>query len=519
MHHLPLTEAAPTGIHAHINRLMRVLRPLLAGLLLPLGFAPFHLPGLVFLGIAFLILVLRGQSGREAFISGLFFGLGYFGFGVSWVFVSVHEYGHLNMAASALITAGFIALLALLPAFTCALWVTLARAQKPLFSSLLFAALWTLSEALRATFMPGFPWLLLAGSQVDTPLGLLLPVMGIFGTGCVTCFAALLLAHGMDVRTERRQRWLLSGVAIILLPSALQHIPWTTLEQKPLTVGVVQANLSMRDKWDETLFWELMAHYEKKIANLLGTELIVLPESAIPLPESWISDVLTRLNHDADMAGSALLLGIPRPANENETLFYNSLLGVGRAHGSYLKQQLVPFGEYIPALFSGITARLGIPEANILPGGNHQKPLRVHGRPVAALICYELGYGEVLRRQLPRAQWIVSVSDDGWFGKSLALYQHLQMAQALSLQAARYQVVANNDGLSAIIDPKGRIIDSLPAFSEGVLKSHIYPATGTTPWIRHGDAPALTVATLLLLMALLPLAVRIKREYSWQPES
>ncbi|KTD04184.1 apolipoprotein N-acyltransferase [Legionella geestiana] len=516
---LPLTEAVPVGIHSRLQRLVRMLRPLLAGLLLPLGFAPFHLPGLVFLGIAFLILVLRGQSGREAFISGLLFGLGYFGFGVSWVFVSVHEYGHLNMVASALITAGFTTLLALLPASTCALWVILARTQKPLFSSLLFAAIWTLSEALRAAVMPGFPWLLLAGSQVDTPPGFLLPVIGIFGTGFMTCFAALLLAHGMDARIQRRQWWLLSGVAMILLPSALQHISWTTLAEKPLTVGVVQANLSMRDKWDETLFWELMAHYEKKIAGLLGTELIILPESAIPLPESWISDVLARLDHDADAAGSALLLGIPRPANENETLFYNSLLGVGRAHGSYLKQQLVPFGEYIPSAFSGITARLGIPEANILPGSNHQKPVRIHGHPIASLICYELGYGEVLRRQLPRAEWIVSVSDDGWFGKSLALYQHLQMAQALSLQAARYQVVANNDGLSAIIDPRGRIVDSLPAFSEGVLKSHIYPATGTTPWIRFGDAPALILATLLLLIALLPLAVRIKREYSWQPES
>ena len=173
------------------------------------------------------------------------------------------------------------------------------------------------------------------------------------------------------------------------------------------------------------------------------------------------------------------------------------------AHGNYLKQQLVPFGEYTPAPFEQLSRWLALPAANLKPGHDHQLAVQVGHYSIATLICYELAYPKLLRKQLPQARWVVSISDDGWFGHSLAIYQHLQMAQTLSMQTGRFQVVANNDGLSSVIDAKGQIVASLAAFSAGILKSELYPATGSTPWVNLGDTPILFISALILVLALI----------------
>jgi apolipoprotein N-acyltransferase len=276
------------------------------------------------------------------------------------------------------------------------------------------------------------------------------------------------------------------------------------------------------------LFWQLLQRYQQDTESLLGTQLIVLPESAIPLPASYIGDFLTNLHEEAKRVGSAILLGIPQPTTVEEDYYYNSLISLGHAKGSYLKQHLVPFGEYIPNLFLRASSWLGIPDANLKSGRSNQSLIKVHNHPIASLICYELGYSNLLRQQLPSAKWIVSISDDGWFGHSLALYQQQQMAQALSLLSARYQVVANNDGLSSIINTQGDVVSSLPAFNEGILKSQLFPSKGITPWVSFGDTPILLFSLLIIVLALIqslfngkvsfwPIAAKNKRRYPYQP--
>jgi apolipoprotein N-acyltransferase len=127
----------------------------------------------------------------------------------------------------------------------------------------------------------------------------------------------------------------------------------------------------------------------------------------------------------------------------------------------------------------------------------------VGNHAIASLICYELAYAQLLRAQLPQAEWIVSLNDDGWFGHSLALYQQLQMAQVLALQTARYHVFSNNDGLSSVIDQQGHIVASLDAFTAGTLKASIEPATGSTPWVVWGDRPIFALAIIGIIALLL----------------
>lgn len=480
--------------------LKQLLPAFFAGLLLPLGFAPFHLPGAVILGFALFYVQLQRCSSRNAFSNGMFFGLGYFGLGVSWVFVSIHEYGHLNNILSAFITLLFLLYLSLFTATMAFVFRKITSKSSPLLSCLLFSALWILFEYLRSTALSGFPWLLVGFGQFDTPGKYLLPVIGVFGLGFLTCFAATILAEGTQHRGLKRVLWLSVFVGIIISPLLLKDKNWSIEGHKPISVGVIQANLSMRDKWDEHLFWQLLERYQQEAERLLGTDLIVMPESAIPLPASYIQEFIETLHNKAEKSGSAILLGIPEPTPEEESSYFNTMKSLGVAEGTYIKQHLVPFGEYMPKPFQYLSDRLAIPDANLTAGGKNQDLIRVADHPIASLICYELAYGNLLRQQLPQAEWIVSISDDGWFGHSLAVYQQLQMAQVLSLETARYQVVANNDGLSSIINPRGIITASLPAFSSGILQAKIFPASGITPWIYWGDLPVLLFCILIVLI-------------------
>ncbi len=479
-------------------------RAFFTGLLIPFGFAPFHFPGLTILGIALLYAQLQDQSVKQALFTGFTFGVGFFGFGVSWVYVSIHEYGHINPILSALITLLFITYLAIYPALLTMIYRKL-KVKSALFSCFLFSALWCLSEYLRATVMGGFPWLLVGFGQIDTPLKYMLPIVGVYGVSFLTCLAATFLVTSMRASNKKKYLYLVAFIAILTIPTTLRHHQWATISNQPVSVGVIQANLSMRDKWDETLFWQLLQHYKDRVDALIGkASLIVMPESAIPLPANYVSDFLDTLDIQAKNGGSSVLLGIPQPTNTgSETYYSNSIIALGASEGRYLKQHLVPFGEFIPQPFERIIHWLSLPPANLKPGHKHQLLIKVQNHPIATLICYELAYPELLRKQLPEAEWIVSVSDDGWFGHSLAMYQQLQISQVLSLQTARYQVTANNDGLSSLIDMEGNISASLPAFHAGILEATLYSADGLTPWVYFGDTPILLLIFLISIIALM----------------
>lgn len=479
--------------------LSRFLPAFFAGLLMPLSFAPFHFPGAAILGLAIFYAQIQQGRARYAFFNGLSFGLGYFGLGISWVYISIHEYGHLNSIFSAFITFLFLSYLSLFPAFVGLIFKKLYTFESKLKATLLFSSLWIASEFFRATVLTGFPWLLVGFGQFDSTAKFLLPIFGVYGLSLITCLTACCLVHAVKDLKIKRYIWLFSLIFLLIAPVSLKGIRWSTESKDPISVGVIQANLSMRDKWDENLFWQLLERYKVNTEQLLGTQLIVMPESAIPVPASYVEEFLTDLDNKANEKGSAIMLGIPKPTSSEETNYYNALIGLGLAEGSYLKQHLVPFGEYIPSFLQKISARLAIPDANLKPGTKKQLLVKVAKHSIATLICYELAYGDLLRAQLPKAQWIVSISDDGWFGHSLAMYQQLQMAQVRALETGRYHVVANNDGLSAVINTLGQITSSLPAFSAGILKARLFAAEGITPWVRLGDYPILLLSFGLVI--------------------
>lgn len=503
------------------------LRTFFFGLLLPLAFAPFHLSGLAILSLAWFYKQLEAKT-SSALKTGFFYGLGFFGLGISWLYVSINQYGHLNPILSALITLLLILYQTLFVIAAAVIFRYLSSGSSRLKGGL-FSAVWVLMEYCRATFLGGFPWLLIGTGQFDSPLAALLPLIGIYGSSFLTCFLATILANWFKSKPKTLNlKTLYSPVlflVILLAPIFLKNIQWINLEKKAVSVAVLQENLSMRDKWNDELFQELLTRYQRDVTALLGTSLIVMPESAIPVPLSYVADSLAELHQQALAKNSALILGIPQATNLHENAWYNSLLSLGKARGSYFKQHLVPFGEYFPPVFAPVLDFLGIENSNIAPGFAKQPLVTIHKMPIASSICYELAYPTLLRLQLPQAKFIISLSDDGWFGHSLAMFQQLQIAQVLSALVGRYQVVANNDGLSSVLDSKGKILASLPAFKEGILNATLYPANGSTPWIYYGDSPVLVFAFVIALICLvrknlflLPLVSRVKRRYPYQPE-
>ena len=185
--------------------------------------------------------------------------------------------------------------------------------------------------------------------------------------------------------------------------------------------------------------------------------------------------------------------------------YYNSLIALGAEPGVYRKRHLVPFGEYfpVPDFVRDWMRLMSLPYVDIASGPAHPPPLVVAGEPVALSICYEDAFGAEQRTFLPEATLMVNVSNDAWFGNSIAPHQHLQIARLRSMEAGRYLLRATNTGISAVIRPDGSLAGTSPQFETDVLEAAVQPHVGATPWIQWGNAPAVLLAALLALAGLL----------------
>ncbi len=478
-----------------------LLISLLSGALAVAGFAPFYLWPLPVLSLAVLFgLLARTHSMRAGFLIGLAWGLGFFLTGVSWVYVSLSVYGGMPMALAALATFLFCGLLALFPALVGALqagW----RVSPTLRLLVLIPLGWGMAEWVRGWLFTGFPWLAIAYSQVPaSPLAGYAPLVGVYGMSFLLALTAALLAWGMTLRGPLAQRvW--AGVAVLTLGiggQALRGVNWTTSDGAPTSVALLQGNIPQDMKWKPEKTHTTLETYAR-MAAASPAQLIVLPETALPLFESDLPDFYRDgLVALGQKNGGDILTGLPTGSVNGD--YYNSVISLGSAPSQrYHKVHLVPFGEYIPlkAVWGWIIQVLHIPLSDFARGDRNQTPLAIGGQRVAANICYEDVFGEEIIRQLPAASVLVNVSNLAWFGDSLAPWQHAQMSQMRALETGRMMLRATNTGLTAIIDEKGRILASLPPFTSGSLTGSIQGYAGSTPYVRWGNAPVIVLWALL----------------------
>jgi apolipoprotein N-acyltransferase len=467
----------------------------------------FPLPVLA-LGVLFFAWT-RAAAPAAAAALGFAFGAGLFLVGVSWVYVSLHDFGMMPAPLAAIATLLFCLYLALFPA---AVGYLQARWPVPLPARLMLVipALWMLAEWARSWLFTGFPWLVFGYSQVDGPLAGFAPLLGVLGVSFLAAAAAgalAILASAVSART----RALSAGVLVALVAAgwALRGIEWTAPVGDPLAVSLVQGNIPQELKFVEGRFESTLETYGRLVEHSKG-RLVVLPETALPrflheVPPEYVE----RLKRTLAARGGDVLVGVP--ILDPDRRYYNAVVSLGSAPlQAYAKSHLVPFGEFVPPGFGWIVAVLRIPLSDFARGPETQRPLAVAGQRAALNVCYEDAFGPEIIRQLPEATLLVNVSNVAWFGDSAAPAQHLRIARMRSLEAGRYMLRATNTGVTAVVDPRGTVAARLPSFTEGVLEARVQGREGATPYVRAGNLPVLAVTALSAVAALV--VVRRRRE-------
>jgi apolipoprotein N-acyltransferase len=459
-----------------------------AGALTVAGHAPLGVFPLPFLTLAALMLLLqRAENPRGAFRTGFAFGAGLFGAGVSWVYVSLHDFGLMPAPVAAIATLLFCAILALYPAAAGWCFARL-RQNRSVAVLIAFPALWTLSEWLRSWIFTGFPWLSVGYSQTDTPLAGFAPVLGVYGVSFMTAFGAGLVCLALSGSGRARIESAAAFALVLGIGYVLQQISWTSPLGNSVRVALLQGNVPQDFKFQAERYAATLATYRRLIAGA-DAQLIVLPETAIPRFLDTVDPrYLQEIAQIAGERGADLIVGVP--VRDGEGRFFNSVVSMGASPAQrYDKSHLVPFGEFVPPGFGWIVKVLSIPLSDFSPGPQNPKPLALSGQLVAPDICYEDAFGEEIIRQLPQATLLVNVSNVAWFGDSLAPAQHLQMSRMRALDTGRTMLRATNTGVTAIIDPRGKVVASLPQFTEGVLQGEVRGYGGASPYVRYGNYP------------------------------
>lgn len=490
--------------------------PLLIGVALALGaahaisFAPWNLPWLQVLVLAGLFAAAEAAgSARCAALLGFAFGLGWFGVGVSWVYVSMHVYGLMPAWLAAIATAAFAAFLALYPALA----LGVAQRFVPNRGARLLLALpasWAAAEWLRGVLLTGFPWLASGYAHSDGPLAGYAPIVGVYGITLVAAVASGLIAHAICAR-PRRVALCAAALALLLLGGyGLRAIEWTQPEGAPITVRLVQGNVPQDEKFADGGLQRAIDTFVPLLHRAGKADLVVLPESIFPLSLNRLPQEVVASLHDFSRAsGAALVFGafIEQPPGA----YYNSAVGLTPSGvpplQRYSKRHLVPFGEFIPWGFRWFVDTMQIPIGDQQRGAEYQGPMELAGQRIAVNICYEDLFGaEIINawRVPDRAPTLLlNVSNLAWFEDSIALPQHLQISRLRALETGRPVLRATNTGATAIIDARGRVASQLPLLTAGVLEGSVHGYAGVTPYVRFGNWPALALIGALLAAGLL----------------
>ncbi len=487
-----------------LKKLYQPFAAAMLGVALMFAFAPFEIFPLAVLAPAGLCALIYHANPRTSFWTGFYFGLGLFGSGVYWIFISISRYGDVPDIVAFFITAGLIAILALFPAAACYFtnrYFTHDTRTKIVYA---FPAIWVLTEWVRSWFFTGFPWLLIGYSQTNSPLKGIAPIFSVYGVSLAVMITSGLIVNG--VMALRRNNFfavyinLFAIVAIWTISGLLALIPWTQPVGNPISVSLVQGNIPQSLKWDPENIELSFDSYRNMTDPLWGkSDLIIWPEVAIPMPLNSAQDFVNDMSSKAIASKSQLIFGIP-VQTPSENGYYNAVLAVGQHQAAYIKRQLVPFGEYVPMqrYVARIFDFMNVPMSNTIPGHAFQPPMNLGNIKIQTSVCYEVAYPELSRITDKSINLLLTVTNDAWFNRSTAQAQHLQMAAMRAIEMARPALFVSNDGITAIINDKGIIESTAPAHVATVLQGRVQGHTGFTPWMRNGLDPLMVIILTML---------------------
>ena len=444
------------------------------------------------------------QTTKQYYAFGLIFGLGYFLIGLWWLYISMHDVGGMNPILSAIA----VLLLSLYVAlYFSAATFTIRHFKQSQIAGLLLAASWVVAEYLRGYIFTGFPWMGLAENQLDGPFSPIAPVFG--GLAC-TFLVVWASWEILQMRTHPIKRivMLLATIAVIQFAG---KISFTKPLGDPISVRLIQGNFEQRLKFNPQAVGHQIDFYASEIQKE-SADLIILPETAFELPQSNLpTGLLSYLQNYSDKTFSNLLLGLIGEAfGERGMQYTNRAIGIS-PHAKlyqYDKNHLVPFGEFIPPGFDWFIKAFNVPLGNFARGGVDQKLFSIERKNQASVnaaitICYEDVFGDELAARIKHNQepvhLLINMTNLAWFGKSQAPTQQLRLSQLRSLETGLPALRATNTGITAALGPDGKLLQTLPAFTQATLTTKIQPYSGQTPYVRWGNLPILSLSAGLLI--------------------
>jgi len=441
-----------------------VLIPLLFGLVGIFSFAPFSIEFLIFVSYIYLINELISHK-KASLLRILFWGIGHWGFGMSWVIVSIYYYGETSIALSALIYMLLIMILALVftsPLILINKLLLNIEIKNTFIKIFIVAALLLMSETSRYILLNGVPWLIPGNIFIDTITQNIYPIFGVSSASFLLyflCISILMLKNKKIFYA-------------VLVLSLICILPQYKSEEKEgnYLVTIIQPSSDPFLKYTPG-YYETIENNLLELINesSIESQLVVLPEAELPysIQQKRFNNFLQKSN-----ISEKILLGAW--SIENNKLFnviYNPENGT-----LYRKKHLVPFGEYIPFISSlrGIIDFFDLPMSNITHGQDNQKNIKINKNiTVATPICYDIAFPRTVRKMNNSSDLIINISNDTWFGSSIGPHHHLEIARIRSIENDKWTIRATNDGYSAFISNKGTIVAFIDKGEVGILEGYV----------------------------------------------
>jgi apolipoprotein N-acyltransferase len=486
------------------QNLARITAAFAAGASFNLGFAPYGWWLIALLAPAALFALIRGLPPRRAGWTGAAFGIGLFAFGTYWLYTCLHVFGLVPVWLTLILQTVFVAAMSVYVAALCYLANRFWLKAGAIRDWLVLPTLWVLLEWLRGWFLSGFPWLSAGYAMIDSPLAGWAPLFGVYGV----TWAAVLISIGLNVvfmpgvSLSRRASGVAVAAALALIPLLMPH-NWTHATGPPIAVAAVQGAVPQDQKWQAKNRDLTMQRYLRLTGQAWGAQLIIWPEAALPALSTQLQDYLHQLKELGHAHAADFAIGLVDYLPETKQ-YFNGILVLGDAgNGWYYKRHLVPYGEYfpVPAFVRSWLRLMSLPYDDFTAGSADQPPLMAAGQKLGMTICFEDAFGSQQLKALRQATLLVNVTNNAWYGDSTAPHQHLQIARMRALEAGRFEVRAANDGITAVIDPHGKIVAQAAQFEEAVLRADVQPMSGLTPYARLGNYPVVLGPAMLLAFA------------------
>ena len=465
----------------------------LLGAVTTAAFEPFGMSLLALLVLLPVLFICLTAAPREAAAHLFWYGLGLFLTGTYWIYISVVVFGEAPTWVALLLMVG-LALIMSLWLYLAGYMIATFTKGEPWLLVLSAPAVWVFVEWARGWVATGFPWLALGYAKVDSAYGGWAPVFGTYGVSYMIALSASALVATVVV--EGRKRFITLGLFLApwLIGGILSFVDWTEPDGEPVRATLLQYGIAQDEKWLPENREPTIDYYRDASRIARASDIVVWPEVAVPSLASKEQALIRQLESDARENGHTIVFGILEDEiYRGEQRVYNSVMLIdGGERQVYRKRHLVPFGEYfpVPSRVREWMKMMSLPHSDLTPGNDRQPLLRTAGGvDLAVAICYEDAYAAEQLYALPDAGILVNVSNDAWFGDSIAPHQHLQIARMRSLEFGRPTLRATNTGISAFIDYDGSLTREGPQHEEAALTDVVQPRSGSTPYASWGNYP------------------------------